>query len=208
MRLRESTWLAVSGGLIAGMLHLALVAQRGGLRDAHGIVFLALGLAQLGWAGLWLVERSRAGWLLGLALAGGSIALWLVTRVARAPFGDGAEAIDAAGLVSKLAEAMIIAGLLLHEHEERRGVRRALPWVAGALALGMVTYAGGIAAESMFPNLLPAFRTRPLPASRSPRSASTRRSPSAWTPRRAPGSRARSSPTSPSTARTTSRSRG
>jgi hypothetical protein len=150
---RESTWLAVSGALIAGALHLLVIPTHGGVGNAHGLVFLALGLAQLGWAGLWLVERTRGAWLAGLALSAGSIVLYAVTRVVRAPFSLGPEEVDAPGLVATLAEATLLAGLLLHEREAGRAVRPALPWVAGALALGLVAYAGGLAAEPAFPQL-------------------------------------------------------
>ncbi|MGQ0536967.1 MAG: hypothetical protein ACT4PT_12960 [Methanobacteriota archaeon] len=145
---------AAAGTLVvAGILHLVLAPDHFAEARGQGLFFLVWGAAQVLWAVGFLRHASGPMVRSGLVLAGVPIGLWVLTRAARVPFGDDAEAVDLLGLGTKLAEVAGAAALLFPGPSVARypsaGARAA--FLAGALVLGGVAYGAGLAAESAVP---------------------------------------------------------
>jgi hypothetical protein len=146
---------------LAGALHLAVVAEHWAHAPAHGLFFLLAGVAQIGWSIAFWRTRSpglaRVGFVMALAL----IILWGVTRMLPAPFGHGPEAIDSAGLVTKLCEgvcAAALAALLTTTFTVQPGLRAWRP-ISGLILVSLLvaglTYGAALAAEPLIPALAP-----------------------------------------------------
>ena len=156
---RNRRWVLLAAGtmLLAGVFHLAIVRDHWEHAPAHGLFFLIAGLVQIGWAvAFW---RSGSPFLarLGFVIALGLIALWGITRAAAAPFGHGPEAVDSAGVATKLCEIVCAVSLaaLLASSLFVPGHRPAWVTLGGlavlALALAGVTYEVALAAQPFFP---------------------------------------------------------
>jgi hypothetical protein len=145
--------------LLAGVFHLAIVADHWEHAPAHGLFFLIAGMVQIGWAVAFWRSGSSALARLGFVIALGLVALWGITRAAAAPFGHGPEAVDSAGVATKLCEIVCAASLavLLTSSLFVPGRRPASVTLAGltvlALAFAGVTYEVALAAQPLFPAL-------------------------------------------------------
>ena len=127
---RAVGWLAVAMAG-AGTVHGAVVREHFGETAVLGAFFLALTVAQYGYA-LLVVARPRA-WLLRLGAAAHAaiLALWIYTRTAGIPFGVGGGDKEAVGLPDLIAAGFELAAIAATVVVLRRGVpsqatRRAL----------------------------------------------------------------------------------
>ena len=145
---------------LSGLIHLAITAEHSLHAPAHGLFFAVLGVAQLGWAvAYWLVPSRWLRWS-GLALTGGMIVLYALTRGFTAPFQDSPEEVEPIGLLSKALEAMAVVCLMIAEGGVRASPRRiagvALAMISISVLTGGATYAAAIALEPFAPAVLAA----------------------------------------------------
>lgn len=126
--------------VVAGAIHLLIAPEHYAHAPAHGLLFGVIGLAQLGYVGLWWRRFGPALRLPGLLLSGGVVALWLLTHLVATPFATESHPLDWAAAVTKLAESGAFLGLLYLDHTgafgRRRGNPAALLARSAALCLG------------------------------------------------------------------------
>jgi copper(I)-binding protein len=145
---------------LAGAIHLGVAPMHYAHAPAHGIFFAVAGIVEILWALAFWRQPSLKLYFIGLALAGGLVVLWAITRALPAPFGHGPEAIEAGGLVCKVSELTgIIALMMLAWRGQLPGVTQRPVWrVAGealalALIMGWGSWGLGYAATPWLPTL-------------------------------------------------------
>ena len=144
---------AVAAGLMlaAGILHLLLVDEHLAHARGAGLFFLAVGTAQVVWAVLYL--RHPGGRLARAGLAALVVAptvLYVVTRLWRAPWSAGPEAVDVVGLATQAVQ--LSAGATLWPWRPSApsvSVRRASAALGVGLLLAGGAYGGALAAEEV-----------------------------------------------------------
>lgn len=145
---------------LAGLIHLGVAPEHYAHAPAHGVFFVLAGVAELLWALAFWRRPTPRRYHLGLALAGGLIVLWAITRVLPAPFGHGPEPVNASGLVCKVSELLgIVSLVMLAVQGQLMGavsqppLRPAGEALALALVVGLVSYGAGYAATPLLPAL-------------------------------------------------------
>jgi hypothetical protein len=153
------TQAAVLAMMLAGVLHLFVVREHWGHAPAHGLFFLLAGLFQIGWSIAFLRRDSEPLRRLGFVGAVALVLLWVVTRLAPAPFGHGPEEVDVPGVATKVCEVACAAalGLLIAAGAAAQPRRSAWRPVVGlaiaAFLLTTLTYGVARAAEPILPGL-------------------------------------------------------
>jgi len=153
---RWTTWTAAFV-LVAGMLHLAMLPAHLAEARGVGLYFLAMGGAQVVWGCLFLLKPTtslaRGGLIL---LTAAPVALWILTRTLRAPWGAGPEALDVTSLATTVLEAsaaVVLVFARLGQGERKPEARRF--GVAAFLVLGLLvggaSYGAGMVAEVTVP---------------------------------------------------------
>jgi len=147
---------------LAGLIHLGIAPEHYAHAPAHGVFFVLAGVAEILWALAFWRRPTPRRYHLGLALAGGLIVLWAVTRVLPAPFGHGPEPVNASGLVCKASELIgVLSLVMLAAQGQLMGAIRQPPLrpageaLALALVVGLVSYGVGYAATPLLPTLGP-----------------------------------------------------
>jgi cell division protein FtsW (lipid II flippase) len=145
---------------IAGAIHLILAPEHYAHAPAHGIFFLIVGIAEMAWAVMFLDKPTRSNYYIGLALSGGLVVLWAITRVLPAPFHGEVEAIDLGGIACKVSELTgLFALLVMAAQGSIVGLgKQSLTRLAGvavliASAVAGITYGVSRAAEPLLPSL-------------------------------------------------------
>ncbi len=145
---------------LAGVIHLLLAPSHYAHAPAHGIFFALAGAAELLWAAAFWRKPSSRLYYLGLALAGGLVVLWAITRFLVAPFEHEPGMWDLGGLVCKLSELVSILALIaMAVQGQIAGLPRvSLARTAGvalilALAVGAFSYGIALALEPVLPSL-------------------------------------------------------
>jgi hypothetical protein len=87
------------------VIHLVVVPEHWTEAVLYGAFFLAVTIAQLGFAVLLVLTRSRAALMVAAAADAALILLWLVTRTAGIPIGPEAGSVEAVGLLDILCIA-------------------------------------------------------------------------------------------------------
>jgi len=144
----------------AGVIHLVLAPQHYAHAPAHGIFFALAGIAEIAWALAFLRYPTQPMYYTGLALAGGLVVLWIITRYLPAPFEHEMGVIDLGGIVCKLSEITGIAALVAIAAQGRIAgmAKHSVARMAGtallvAFSVGVVTYEVSLAIEPFFPSL-------------------------------------------------------
>lgn len=159
---RNSTMNKWAAGLIflAGVIHIGIAPGHWEHARAHGLFFTIVGLAQIAWGLAAWRGPSRIMNVTGLVSSGGLIVLYLLARIAPAPFGHGTETFEFLGVVCKVAEgvAMAVLAILIFGDQVLRTGRQAAGRAIAVLlvvsvASGFATYGGARAAEPFFPSL-------------------------------------------------------
>ncbi len=158
--LAQPVGLAAGLLAVAGIIHLVLLPQH--LEEARGIglYFCAIGAAQVVWALLYVLGPTRRlAWLGAMGLAVQPVAVYILTRILRQPFGTEAEPVDLIGIVTAIMELAALVPLAMHLAYTRpagvstgRGMAAplALAVVAG-LVFGVALYGAGLVAEDLVP---------------------------------------------------------
>jgi len=152
-------FLAITAMAVAGAIHFSIVPAQYQHAPAHGIFFGLVGAAQLFWSFAYWRHRTPKLAFVGLALSGGMIFLWLLTRVA-APFEQDPHAIGWAALTAKGGEFVTFISLVTIVLKRSELFGRAMsvaPVLAAALVItlssGLVTWGGGHLTEIMYPEI-------------------------------------------------------
>lgn len=156
---RRPSWLddlrpslpALAAGLmlVAGVLHMFLVDDHMTHARGAGLFFLAIAAAQMVWALVYLRAPNRTLGLVGIAaLAVAPIVLYIVTRVARAPWSAGPEDVDAIGIATQLAQ--LAAGVaLLVEWQPALPAAQTRAAIGVGMLVAVSGYGGAMASESV-----------------------------------------------------------
>ncbi len=142
--------------LVAGLLHIALVEAHMAHARGAGLFFLTIGILQVLWAFAYMRSPTATMRVLGLTtLTLAPIALYIITRIWRAPWADGPEAVDILGLATQVMQAGAVAGLVLEWHRDTRAempftiTNEQVRVLAAGLLLGIAGYSGAIIAENV-----------------------------------------------------------
>lgn len=136
-------YISMAAIALAGLIHLGLAPEHYAHAPAHGIFFVGAGIVEISWALAFWRCPTQALYRTGLALVGGMIVLWAITRVLPAPFGHGLEAINVSGLACKGSELIgIIALVMLALQGQLIGVTRPSVLRAGGEALALALIVG------------------------------------------------------------------
>ncbi|OGO32787.1 MAG: hypothetical protein A2Z16_03660 [Chloroflexi bacterium RBG_16_54_18] len=146
--------------LAAGLIHLFLAPEHFEHSPAHGIFFIVAGLLEILWALLYWRRPSSHLYNLGIALAGGLVVLWALTRIVIPPFEESPAPVDLSGMVCKLCElagAAALVTLALQGQVDGFRSTTAVRIIGRGLLLAIVSglsfYVIGLAAEPLFPAL-------------------------------------------------------
>jgi hypothetical protein len=152
--------LSISTISLAGLIHLILAPTHFAHAPAHGIFFVAAGVAEILWALAFWRKPSPRLYYAGIALIGGLVFLWLITRFFVSPFEHEPGAWDLGGLACKASELLGILTLgTLAVQGQIAGMppstlmRTASIAALLSLVVGGVTYGGGLAVEPLLPSL-------------------------------------------------------
>ncbi len=151
-------WVSAFGLILAAGLHLGLATTQAEHAQAHAIFFVISAAAQALCAAALLVRPTPASAWTAIGLNGGLIVLWAATRILRAPFTPHPEELDAAGLMTKLAELVTLAllGVVLGRLAQPSRPKYAR-MIGRASALGILIGAlmllAGYVLEPAFPSL-------------------------------------------------------
>jgi len=144
--------------LLAGVIHLLIAPEHYNHSPVHGIFFVGVGLVEIGWALAFWRRPSVGLFRIGVALAGGLVILWALTRILPAPFGHGPEPVNASGLVCKASEllGLVTLAMLALPGRLSGGESRAAPRLVGEMLalpviVGLVLLGGGHAAAMVLP---------------------------------------------------------
>lgn len=142
------TWAGFAS-LGAGLVHTAVIREHFEHWWAFGIYFAVLSVYQLGWCLAAMSARSVPLKRVTLAVNGGVVGLWLVTRTIGLPVGPGKwepEALGRADVAATAMQILIIGLLLLHSRVSARAGSRRLTsrsvlvlLAVGALAVSAIT---------------------------------------------------------------------
>ncbi len=146
--------------IAAGLIHLAIAPLHWAHAPAHGLFFALSGGAEVAWGIAYWRKPTTTMQTLGVVMAGGLIALWIITRLLPAPFGDEPGEIEITGLVSKGLEGLGLAALVAIavsgiasqslKHAAWRTIGKVM--IASFVA-GWLAYWLGLAAVPLFPGL-------------------------------------------------------
>lgn len=146
--------------IAAGLIHLMIAPSHWGHAPAHGLFFAASGVAEVIWGIAFRLRPSAALSRLGMVMAGAMIALWGITRVFPAPFGDEPGEIDITGLTSKLLEGLSLVALAatiasgaISKELRPSAWRTARKLAITSLIVGGLVYLLAMLAVPLFPGL-------------------------------------------------------
>lgn len=144
----------------AGLIHLVLAPQHFEHAPAHGMFFVIVGIIEVIWAILFWKRPSQWLYWSGVAIAGGLLVLWIITRFWLAPFEHETGGLDIGGIACKLSElagvialsAMAIKGSL-PDMKPTTPLRLVSLAIALSIASGLLLYSAGHAMEPLLPSL-------------------------------------------------------
>ena len=136
--------LAVVAALLtagAGAIHAGTIGTESEASTLFGTVFVAMAVAQIGWAFAFALWPMRAFALLGIAVNGGILIMWLVSRTAGVPVGPLSGERLPVAFPDAMATTLEGVALTVTAFLLWAGLRRARIRTSGAIALvaGTVT---------------------------------------------------------------------
>lgn len=147
---------------LSGVVHLLIVPEHFSHGDVHVGFFIFIGVAQLMWAVAFWWHSSGILYRAGLALSGGTIILWALTRLVSVPLAPEVQAINTFLIVSKSAELIGFFALLAWSWRglglgPAYGLWPVSRSIAGALVVAVVfgtgAWGGGQLVEMVSPGL-------------------------------------------------------
>jgi cytochrome c peroxidase len=164
--------------MVSGGVHLWIAPEHFSHTPAHGLFFAGIGAAQVLWSLAWLIWRRHNSPLmtvLGAALSGGLMVVWVLAHGVATPFSAETHPSDTAAYVTKGAEliaciALVVLSLLWRP--QHISLMRRAGLLGGGLSMGVVMWFGGVVTAPLFPALAGEAHTHdvvslPLPMRRS-----------------------------------------
>ena len=152
-------YLTIGAISAAGLAHLMITPAQFSDAIAHGVFFVILGTAQLIWAyAFWRSSAPQLYWT-GIALSGGVVLLWTLTRVVSSPFEPNSHAIDLAMAVTISGELIGLFTLMLIGTSQSTTITKRLVLkvigqsLVAALIFGFGSWGTGHVTEVVFPGL-------------------------------------------------------
>jgi len=136
--------LAVTFSLGAAAIHFAVIGEHFAEYPPYGVAFTALAWFQVGWAVGWVVRRRRSVALSAIAINGGALAIWAMSRTVGLPIGPEPGELEPVGSLDVLAGVLEVAliGLLAWDLGSRAiRFRPALPAAGAIVVVGSVVLA-------------------------------------------------------------------
>jgi hypothetical protein len=127
------TAFVAAASLMAGAIHLAAADAHAGESPLFSAVFLAVGVAQAGWALLVLGRGQRALLLAGIAGSGAVLLLWIASRTIGLPFGPHPWQAEPIGLSDGVASALEVLVVLGARRLLTMSMRPASPTISRTL---------------------------------------------------------------------------
>lgn len=144
--------------IAAGLIHLLIAPLHWAHAPAHGLFFALSGVAEVAWGITYWRKPTTTMQDLGVVMAGGMIALWIITRLLPAPFGDEPGELELTGIVSKLLEGLALIALIARSVSgAASGEVKSQDWlrvgrfVPVGLTAGILVYQIAILAAPVFP---------------------------------------------------------
>ena len=138
----------------AGAIHLSVAAPHFDYFWLHGTFFVALGLAQVAWAGLVLAAPTKLVYAAGALGNGLIIGTWVLSRTAGVPFGPEPWVPEHIGVIDAMAtafEVLIVGAVFFRLRKPQTGPPRELSFgrlaAFGAIVLALT--AGGIVKDGL-----------------------------------------------------------
>ena len=148
--------------LAAGVIHFIIIPHHWGHAPAHGIAMGVIGLLEVIWAFVYWSRPSRRVAQIGVILAVSFISLWVITRIAPAPYTNEAEEVDFSGILTQVLEAisaiilLAVAARTVPEAGGRRTTWRIiLAVLLISVMLGAGVYEAARLTQPLFPQLSP-----------------------------------------------------
>ncbi len=118
--LRTIQKVGAVGAMLAGLSHITLQAFSHISLIPHALFFLSMGGAQIVWAYQFFKNphRSHLHHYIGIAINGGFLGLWALTRFLPAPFIGEAEIIDFIGLAVALCEVVALWAIVTSQTKD------------------------------------------------------------------------------------------
>ena len=136
---RWTATLAAALSLGAGAIHFAVIGEHFAEYPPYGVAFMAFAWFQVGWAAAFVVTHGRAVAIGGVAVNGGALVVWLISRTVGLPIGPEPGALEPVGPLDIAAAVLEIALIALVAWDlGARSVRwrPALPYSGAAVVLG------------------------------------------------------------------------
>lgn len=152
-------YIAIAALIASGMTHVLIAPEHFAHAPAHGMFFGLLGVLQILWSGVRFSfgqRRSAPLNVTGMGLSGGVIVLWLLTHWVASPFATETHPLDAAALITKVAEAVaFIALVIVHFSQGGLPQRKQTASIGfiGALVGGVALWGIGMAITPLLPQL-------------------------------------------------------
>ena len=154
--LRTIQHIGAIGALLAGLSHITLQAFSHISLIPHALFFLTFGGAQIVWAYQFFrnPHRSHLNHYIGIAINGGFLGLWALTRFLPAPFIGEAEVIDFIGLVVALCEVFALWAIVTSQTKDeifRESIIALSLMVLITFGVSSSIYTSGLIGEKIFP---------------------------------------------------------
>jgi cytochrome c peroxidase len=152
-------YIAIAALIASGMTHVLIAPEHFAHAPAHGMFFGFLGILQILWSGArfgFRQQRSALSNIIGMGLSGGVVVLWLLTHVVASPFASETHPLDAAALITKVAEVVaFIALVIVHFSQVGLPQRKQTPSIGfiGALVGGVALWGVGMVVTPLLPQL-------------------------------------------------------
>lgn len=154
-----SLWkVGAIAGLLSGLSHVTLQAFGHISLLPHFLFFLVFGGLQIFWSVLFFIKHKRSDlfYYSGIALHGGFLGMWALTRLLNAPFIGSPESVGFIGLAVALCE--LIALIAIVASQTKSAIVK--EFTATAIIMMLITfgvssslYTSGMVGETLFPFL-------------------------------------------------------
>lgn len=135
--------------IVAGGTHLWLVPHYWPVAPMQALVFASIGTLQVLWGVIFCWRPSEALYRWGIYMAGGSITLWLITRIAPVPFGPVPDLITGAEIIVKLAEVHALGAVVAWAFKEPMIPLKPVAHSLAAIGIGIGAYVLGVLLEGV-----------------------------------------------------------
>jgi hypothetical protein len=152
--------LGASGAVLSGLAHLFYKTVSHGQVLPHVVFFGLMGLVQVWWGWQFFFKKKTNELFLqaGVAINGGFILMWLVTRFINPPFMTSPESFEIIGWSVAVLQLLAIVAILLEKTKDKNHWKNILVEIViigfVSVATMFALYGSGKMGESFFPELV------------------------------------------------------